>query len=155
MLTRRETELMRQIFDRLMPLKIVCLALPITLAACEEQNTYVEPPPPKVTVAQPVVQEVTDFLEVTGTIVASADIYVSNFGELKVVPSRHIRESSNIDRNVFVIDPEYAKIAYFRPWQQYDLAKTGDNIRRTMLVEWALEVCNEAAHGIVADLDNS
>jgi len=91
------------------------------------------------------------------TIIATADLYVSNFGELRVVPSRHIREStvSAVDMNVFVIDPEYAKIAYLRPWQQYDLAKTGDSIRRQMLVEWTLEVCNEAAHGIIADLNNS
>lgn len=89
------------------------------------------------------------------TIIATADLYVSNFGELRVVPSRHIRETANVDRNVFVIDPEYAKIAYLRPWQQFDLSKTGDSIRRQMLVEWALEVCNEKAHGIVADVDNT
>jgi hypothetical protein len=92
------------------------------------------------------------------TIFATADLYVSNFGELRVVPSRHIRESTAavpIDQNVFVLDPEYLKVAYLRPWQQYDLAKTGDSIRRQMLVEWTLEVCNEKAHGLVADLDNS
>lgn len=90
-----------------------------------------------------------------GTIFATMDVYMSNFGTLTVVPSRHIRETANVDRNVFVIDPEYGKVAYFRPWQQYDLAKTGDNIRRTMLVEWALEICNPDAHGVVADLDNT
>ncbi len=89
------------------------------------------------------------------TIVATADLYVSNFGELRVVPSRHIRETASVDRTVFVIDPEYAKIAYLRPWQQYDLSKTGDSIRRQMLVEWTLEVSNEKAHGGVFDLDNS
>jgi hypothetical protein len=89
------------------------------------------------------------------TIIATADLYVSNFGDLRVVPSRHIRETASVDRNVFVIDPEHAKIAYLRPWQQYDLSKTGDSIRRQMLVEWTLEVCNEAAHGVIADVDNS
>jgi hypothetical protein len=91
----------------------------------------------------------------TRTIYATADLYVSNFGELRVVPSRHIRKASSIDRNIFVIDPEYAKIAYLRPWQQFDLAKTGDSIKREMLVEWTLEVCNEAAHGLVADLNDA
>jgi hypothetical protein len=88
------------------------------------------------------------------TIYATADLYVSNFGELRIVPSRHIRVTSSVDRNVFILDPEYLKIAYLRPWQQFDLAKTGDSIQREMLVEWCLEVCNEAAHGLVADLDN-
>ena len=54
-----------------------------------------------------------------------------------------------------MVDPEYAKIAYLRPWQQYDLSKTGDSIRRQMLVEWTLEVCNEAAHGGIFDVDNT
>ncbi len=44
-----------------------CLAVVFVLSACTEQNTYVPPPPPKVDVALPVKQNVTPFLEVTGT----------------------------------------------------------------------------------------
>lgn len=86
---------------------------------------------------------------------------MSLFGDVRVVPSRHIKKSLGtgttegstiVDRNAFVLDPEYLKVAYLRPWQQYDLAKTGDNIQREMLVEWTLEVCTEKAHGIAADL---
>jgi RND family efflux transporter MFP subunit len=44
------------------------IALPavLLLAACGEQNRYVAPPPPKVTIAKPVQQPVTRYLEVTG-----------------------------------------------------------------------------------------
>ncbi len=35
-------------------------------SACGERNTYVPPPPPKVTVSQPVKRPVTDYLEFTG-----------------------------------------------------------------------------------------
>ena len=38
-----------------------------TLAACDQRNEYVEPPPPKVTVAKPLQREVTEYLEFTGT----------------------------------------------------------------------------------------
>jgi RND family efflux transporter MFP subunit len=39
----------------------------VLLGACEEEkNTYVPPPPPEVNVANPVLQPVTDFLELTG-----------------------------------------------------------------------------------------
>ncbi len=38
--------------------------------ACEEKNTYVAPPPPKVTVAQPVKKPVAEYLEFTGNIAA-------------------------------------------------------------------------------------
>ena len=40
------------------------------LAGCES-NVYVEPPPPKVTTAQPLIQDVIDYLEFTGTLDAS------------------------------------------------------------------------------------
>lgn len=89
------------------------------------------------------------------TITATADLYVSNFGELRIVPSRHIRKQASIDHAIFAIDPEYLKIAYLRPWQQFDLAKTGDSVKREMLVEWTLEVCNEKAHGGVFDLKDA
>jgi hypothetical protein len=43
-----------------------CVAA-LLVAACGEQNRYVAPPPPKVTVANPVRQPVTHYLEVTGS----------------------------------------------------------------------------------------
>jgi RND family efflux transporter MFP subunit len=48
-------------------------ALLATLAwapACGERNTYVPPPPPKVTVSQPVSRQVTEYLEFTGNTTA-------------------------------------------------------------------------------------
>jgi RND family efflux transporter MFP subunit len=48
----------------------------VTLAACGENNTYVAPPPPKVTVAKPTQRAVTHYLHATGTTAAvnSADL---------------------------------------------------------------------------------
>lgn len=46
------------------------VGLSLVLAACGEQNQYVPPPPPKVSVAKPVQQEVTRFLEATGSTAA-------------------------------------------------------------------------------------
>jgi len=46
------------------------LAVALVAGACEEKNTYVPPPPPKVTVAQPVKKPVTEYLEFTGNIAA-------------------------------------------------------------------------------------
>ena len=48
----------------------VPVLLALLLAGCGDSNTYVEPPPPQVTVATPVIQEVTDYLEFTGTTAA-------------------------------------------------------------------------------------
>ena len=38
----------------------------VMAAACGDKNVYAPPPPPKVTVSQPVRQPVTDYLEFTG-----------------------------------------------------------------------------------------
>ena len=84
------------------------------------------------------------------TIIGAADIYVSDFGNISVVPNRFMRT-----RDALVLDPEYAAIAYLRPFQTNELAKAGDSDKTQVLVECTLEVKNEAAHGIVADLDMS
>ena len=80
-------------------------------------------------------------------IIGAADIYVSDFGTVNIVPNRFQR-----DRDAFVVDPDYASLAVLRPIQKQDLAKTGDAEKAMLLVEYGLKVNNEAAHGIVADL---
>jgi len=40
-------------------------ALALVFCACGQENRYVAPPPPKVTVAMPVEQKVTRYLEAT------------------------------------------------------------------------------------------
>jgi len=82
------------------------------------------------------------------TIIGAADVYMSDFGTMSVVPNRFMRV-----RDALVIDPEYAALAYLRPFQTNDLAKTGDSENTQLLAEVTLEVKNEAAHGIVADLN--
>jgi hypothetical protein len=82
------------------------------------------------------------------TIIGAADIYMSDFGQISIVPNRFMRV-----RDALVLDPEYAALAYLRPFQTNDLAKTGDSENTQLLAEVTLEVKNEAAHGIVADLD--
>jgi hypothetical protein len=42
-----------------------------------------------------------------------------------------------------------------RPYQQVELAKTGDAEKRMLIVEWGLQVMTEKAHGLAADLITS
>jgi len=56
-------------------------------------------------------------------------------------------------RDALILDPEYAALAYLRPFQTIELAKAGDADKTQVLVEVTLEVKNEAAHGIIADLN--
>jgi hypothetical protein len=82
------------------------------------------------------------------TILAGADIYQSDFGQISIVPNRFMRS-----RDALLLDPEYAALAYLRPFQTNELAKAGDSDKTQILAELTLEVKNEAAHGIVADLN--
>jgi len=84
------------------------------------------------------------------TIVAAADVYMSDFGSISTVPSRFMRS-----RDALVLDPEYAAVAYLRPFQTNELAKAGDAEKTQILAELTLEMRNEAAHGIAADLSTS
>lgn len=81
------------------------------------------------------------------TILAGADLYQSDFGVLQIVPNRFMRS-----RDALVLDPEYAALAYLRPFQTNDIAKVGDAEKKQILAELTLEVRNEAAHGGAFDL---
>jgi hypothetical protein len=86
------------------------------------------------------------------TIIGAADIYLSDFGSVSCVPNRFMLSGNSANDVAFVLDPEYAAVAYLRPFQTIELAKNGDSDRTQLLVEYTLEVKNEAAHGIIADL---
>jgi hypothetical protein len=81
------------------------------------------------------------------TILAGADLYQSDFGVLSIVPDRFMRT-----RDALILDPEYAALAFLRPFQTNELARVGDAEKTQILAEFTLEVRNEAAHGGVFDL---
>jgi len=84
------------------------------------------------------------------TLIGAVDIYVSDFGNVQVIANRFQRE-----RDAWVIDPDYAKMTVLRPYQQVELAKTGDAEKRMLLIEYGLKVLAENAHGLAADLVTS
>ena len=81
------------------------------------------------------------------TIVAGADVYVSDFGSIQFVPDRFCSA-----RDALIVDPEYWDIAVGDPMQINDLAKTGLATRKEMHTEFALRCLNQAASGSVNDL---
>ena len=84
------------------------------------------------------------------TVEASVSIYASDFGELKIVPSNFSRE-----RTLLLVDPDFAKVSYLRDFQTVDISTIGDAETKMIVVEYGLEMSNEAAHGVVADLTTS
>ena len=90
---------------------------------------------------------------------AAIDVYISDFGELQIVPNRRMRvrtvSSVNFTPDVLVLDPSYAEVVYLQTAKQEPLAKTGLSERRLISCEYGLQVTSEKAHGIVADINAS
>jgi hypothetical protein len=83
-------------------------------------------------------------------LVATVDIYKSDFGELKIVPNRHQRS-----RDGWVLDTSMWAFAELRPLRKQLLAITGDSRSYQLLCEGTLVSRNEKASGMVADLTTS
>ena len=80
-------------------------------------------------------------------IVGAADVYMSDFGTLSVVPDRFLG-----DDVAYVLDPSMASVAYLRPFKSTKLAKTGDSEKTMMNVEYTLVVNNELAHAAITNI---
>lgn len=78
---------------------------------------------------------------------AAIDVYVSDFGELKAIPSRF-----QLSRDVFVLQSDKVAVAYLRPFQTTELAKTGDSEKRMLSVEYCLEMRAPKSGGAIYDL---
>ena len=79
----------------------------LLLSGCEKKNEYIAPPPPEVTVSQPIQKSVTEYLEFTGTTksVGYAEIKARVSGILEsmhFVPGVKVKQGDLL----FIIDPE-------------------------------------------------
>ncbi|MEQ8504591.1 MAG: DUF5309 domain-containing protein [Rhodospirillales bacterium] len=83
---------------------------------------------------------------------ATFDVYMSDYGSLKVVPNRFQR-----GRDGLVLQSDMWAVGFLpgREFIEQPLAKTGDTDRTQILAEYTLEARQEAANGIVADLTTS
>ena len=82
-------------------------ALTMVLAACGQENRYVAPPPPKVTVASPVQQKVTRYLEATGyaSAISTTNLVARVQGFLQKInykDGEEVKEGTTL----FVVEPE-------------------------------------------------
>lgn len=90
----------------------------------------------------------TRFIEVEDkTLKTAVDVYQSDFGDVKIIPDIFLAQS----KDCFFINPDYIRVAYLRPFQTIPLAKVGDSDQKMLLVDYALEVGNEHAHGLLTD----
>lgn len=81
------------------------------------------------------------------TIVGGADVYVSDFGELRTVPTQY-----GLNRDVLIIDPSMWAVGTLRPMMTENLAKVGDAQQFHVVTEKTLIARNERGSAVIADL---
>lgn len=81
------------------------------------------------------------------TILAAADVFVSDFGKVRVIPNRFQRE-----RDAWLLDFSLISVPYLRSFRTKNLAPTGDAEKKMLVVEYTLRVNQEAGLGLAADL---
>jgi len=84
------------------------------------------------------------------TILGAADVYISDFGEYKIVANRKVR-----DRTALFLDMEHWKVGTLRGITKEPLAKTGDSDQVLLLTEFTLISGNEAASGKITDINSA
>ena len=100
------------------------------------------------------------------TAVGAVDVFVSDFGVLKITPNRFMLAYSSQDNgggayggagvvDVLFLDFAYWATAFLRGFQTNQIAKTGDADNRQMLVDYTVKCYNQAASGVAADIDQT
>lgn len=77
---------------------------------------------------------------------AAFDVYVTDFGALKVVPDRFQ------DAAAYLIDTDHVSFKTLRPLKSEPLAKTGDANKVLLTYEYGLQMDNKDAHAQIRDL---
>lgn len=81
------------------------------------------------------------------TIVAGADVYVSDAGEIALVPDRFCSP-----RDCLIVDPSLWEVAELEGMKKIELAKTGLADRHALYTEVALKSLNESGNAAIRDL---
>jgi hypothetical protein len=92
------------------------------------------------------------------TALGSVNVFVTDFGTLKLVPNRlqpmHKDSGGSVDvADVFILDPTYLALSYLKGYRTEDLAKIGLSEQKQMSVDWTLIVNTERSHAIIGDIN--
>lgn len=82
-----------------------------------------------------------------GVILGAADVYVSDFGDIALVPSQFMRS-----KTIMFIDPEMLEVKLGRRFEEEALAKTGDAEGRQIITDFTLVVRNPRGVAKITDL---
>ena len=104
-------------------------------------SLWILPPGPKRTASTFTGRSTTQVLVGKTEVVATVDVFATDFGRVKVIPSRWVPVDVGL-----LIDPDYIAVAFYRSFRQYLMARTGDAENRMIVVEWGVEMRNAGAN---------
>lgn len=84
-----------------------------------------------------------------GVIVGGADVYMSDFGEIAVVPN-YVQTTAAANQ-VYILNPDELGVAYLESYKSVPLAKTGHTDKELVSAELTFVATSEKAH---AKIDN-
>jgi len=84
----------------------------------------------------------------------SVDVFVSDFGALKLVPNRFWGHNGTVPDETYIAGLQLSMwaVLYLRSFRTNKLARTGDAENRQLLVDYTVRANNEKANFLIADL---
>lgn len=92
-------------------------------------------------------------------IIGAADLYVSDFGEHRVVPDRFVNTIANggggglRGSTALILDMDYWGVGYLRKVSQKEIARTGSSEKRFIDVAWTIVAHQPASSGKATDIN--
>jgi hypothetical protein len=92
--------------------------------------------------------------QMASTAIGAVNVFVSDFGSVVELTANRLQPVVAADNvNVYGIDPGMARLSYLQGYRTETLGKPGLSDKRQISVDWGLKVLNEAAHGVIADIN--
>jgi hypothetical protein len=104
-------------------------------------SMWIVPPGPKRTISAFTGRSTTQVLVGKTEVVSTIDVIATDFGRVKVAPSRWLPVDVGL-----LFDPDYIAVAFFRAFRQFLMARVGDAETRMIVCEWGVEMRNPLAH---------
>jgi hypothetical protein len=104
-------------------------------------DNFIVPPAIKRTVSTFEGRNISQVLVGKTEVVATVDVIATDFGRIKVMPSRWMPSDTSL-----ILDADFLATAFYRNFRSYQIAKIGDAETRMILAEWGVEMRNPLAH---------
>lgn len=117
-------------------------------------NTLIVDPKTKTKISNTFVGRATGQLQQSAkdkSVQSVVDVYISDFGTLRIMPSRYIGGDLAQGGMALALDSSQWSVDFLRSFNTYDLPKIGDHTRKALNVEWGLRSNNELSSGMILD----